>query len=154
MGYMYFYDSEEKLTDLRKNVEKEARIRLCCNTPVQKAAVKALRGPQDHIKEMVEKLRKRRDYTWKRLNEINGISCAKPQGAFYVFPKVQEIGSRWKSDFEFVRKVLEETQVLLVHGSGFGMTYGSGHFRGVFLPKVGVLETALDRLERFMTARE
>jgi len=154
MGYMYFHDPEEKLTALKENVEKEARIRLCCNTPVQKAAVKALRGPQHHIEEMVEKLRKRRDYAWKRLNEIDGISCAKPEGAFYVFPKVHGIGSRWKDDFEFVRQVLEKTQVLLVHGSGFGTTYGSGHFRGVFLPKVEVLETALDRLERFMAARD
>ncbi|MFQ5759249.1 MAG: aminotransferase class I/II-fold pyridoxal phosphate-dependent enzyme, partial [Candidatus Bathyarchaeia archaeon] len=154
MGYMYFYDPEEKLTDLRENVEKEARIRLCCNTPVQKAAVEALRGPQDHIEEMVEKLRKRRDYSWKRLNEIDGISCARPEGAFYVFPKVHGIGSRWKDDFEFVRQLLERTQVLLVHGSGFGITYGSEHFRGVFLPKVEVLETAFDRLERFMKVRD
>ena len=151
MGYMYFHDPEEKLTDLRENVEKEARIRLCCNTPVQKAAVEALRGPQDHIEEMVERLRKRRDYSWKRLNEIDGISCAEPKGAFYVFPRVHGIGSRWKDDFEFVRQVLEKTQVLLVHGSGFGITYGSGHFRGVFLPEVEVLETAFDRLEKFMT---
>ncbi len=154
MGYMYFYDPEGKMTELRENVEKEARIRLCCNTPVQKAAVDALRGPQGHIKEMVDKLRKRRDYAWKRLNEIDGISCAKPEGAFYVFPKVHEIGSRWKNDFEFVRQVLEKTGVLLVHGSGFCVTYGSGHFRGVFLPEVEVLETAFDRLEKFMTARD
>ncbi|MFQ6064738.1 MAG: aminotransferase class I/II-fold pyridoxal phosphate-dependent enzyme [Candidatus Bathyarchaeia archaeon] len=153
MGYMYFCDPEGKITELRENVEKEARIRLCCNTPVQKAAAEALRGPQTHIKEMVEKLRKRRDYAWKRLNEIDGISCAKPEGAFYVFPKVHEIGSRWKNDFEFVRQVLQKTGVLLVHGSGFCATYGSGHFRGVFLPKVEILETAFDRLEKFLTAR-
>jgi len=151
MGYMYFHDPEEKLTDLRRNVAKEARIRLCCNTPVQRAAVEALRGPQGHIKKMVEKLRKRRDYSWKRLSKIEGISCAKPEGAFYVFPKVHGVGSRWKNDFEFVRQVLEKTGVLLVHGSGFGETYGSGHFRGVFLPEIEVLETAFDRLERFMT---
>ena len=151
MGYMYFHDPEEKLTDLRRNVAKEARIRLCCNTPVQRAAVEALRGPQGHIKRMVEKLRKRRDYSWKRLSKIEGISCAKPEGAFYVFPKVHGVGSRWKNDFEFVRQVLEKTGVLLVHGSGFGETYGSGHFRGVFLPEIEVLETAFDRLERFMT---
>jgi len=134
-------------------VVKEARIRLCCNTPVQRAGIEALRGPQDHIKEMVEKLRERRDYSLKRLNEIDGISCAKPEGAFYVFPKVHEIGSRWKNDFEFVRDVLENTGILLVHGSGFDVTYGSGHFRGVFLPSIEVLKTAFDRLERFMSMR-
>jgi len=113
-----------------------------------------LRGPQDHVEEMVGKLRKRRDYSWKRINEIEGISCAKPEGAFYVFPKVHHIGSRWKDDFEYVRQVLEKTGVLLVHGSGFGVTHGSGHFRGVFLPEVEVLETAFDRLESFMTRRD
>lgn len=150
LGYMYFYDPEGKLRELRDNVIKEARIRLCCNTPVQRAGTEALRGPQDHIKEMVEKLREQRDYSLKRLNEIDGISCAKPEGAFYVFPKVHEIGSQWKNDFEFVRDVLEHTGILLVHGSGFDVTYGSGHFRGVFLPSIEVLKTAFDRLERFM----
>jgi len=151
LGYMYFYDPEGKLRELRDNVVKEARIRLCCNTPVQRAGIEALRGPQDHIKEMVEKLRERRDYSLKRLNELDGISCAKPEGAFYVFPKVHEIGSRWKNDFQFVRDVLENTGILLVHGSGFDVTYGSGHFRGVFLPSIEVLKTAFDRLERFMS---
>jgi aspartate/methionine/tyrosine aminotransferase len=153
LGYMYFYDPEGKLRELRDKVVKEARIRLCCNTPVQRAGTEALRGPQDHIKEMVEKLRERRDYSLKRLNEIDGISCAKPEGAFYVFPKVHEIGSQWKNDFEFVRDVLENTGILLVHGSGFDVTYGSGHFRGVFLPSIEILKTAFDRLERFMSMR-
>ena len=153
LGYMYFYDPEGKLRELKDKVVKEARIRLCCNTPIQRAGIEALRGPQDHIKEMVEKLRERRDYSLKRLNEIDGISCTKPEGAFYVFPKVHEIGSRWKNDFQFVRHVLEKTGILLVHGSGFDVTYGSGHFRGVFLPSIETLKTAFDRLERFMSTR-
>jgi alanine-synthesizing transaminase len=98
----------------------------------------------------VEKLRQRRDYAWNRLNEIPGISCTKPQGAFYIFPKIEEIGHRWSSDLDFVKDVLENAGVLLVHGSGFCTTYGSGHFRGVFLPPVETLENAFDRLERFM----
>jgi aspartate/methionine/tyrosine aminotransferase len=102
---------------------------------------------------MVEKLWKRRDYSLKRLDEIDGVSCTKPEGAFYIFPKVSEVGSRWRTDFEFVRDVLENTGVLLVHGSGFDKTYGSGHFRLVFLPPIDVLKTAFDRLERFMSRR-
>ena len=153
LGYMYFHDAEGKLQELKDSVIKEARIRLCCNTPVQKAGVAALKGPQDHIKEMVEKLWKRRDYSLKRLDEIDGISCTKPEGAFYVFPKVGEIESRWRTDFKFVRDVLESTGVLLVHGSGFDKTYGSGHFRLVFLPPIAVLKTAFDRLGQFMSRR-
>jgi aspartate/methionine/tyrosine aminotransferase len=154
LGYMYFYDPEEKLVELKESVAKETRIRLSASTPVQKAGVAALRGPQHHINEMAEKLQKRRDYAVKRLNGIEGISCAKPEGAFYVFPKVGDIGSRWKTDGDFARQLLEKTGVLIVHGSGFDETYGSGHFRAVILPPVETLKTAFDNLEDFMMKSE
>jgi aspartate/methionine/tyrosine aminotransferase len=99
---------------------------------------------------MVEKLRQRRDYTMKRLNEISGISCVKPEGAFYVFPKIHGVGRRWKSDMEFALELLKETGVLFVHGSGFDPVYGAGHVRSVFLPPIDVLEQAFDEVERFM----
>jgi alanine-synthesizing transaminase len=152
LGYAYFTgQDEEMLEELREHVTKEARIRLSANTPVQKAAVEALRGPQDHIPQMVEKLRERRDYSHKRLNEIKGISCAEPRGAFYFFPKVDGIGSKWVNDMAFVRDLLEHTGIVFVHGSGFGSTYGSRHFRGVFLPPIETLEKTFDRLDGFMT---
>ncbi|MCJ7614638.1 aminotransferase class I/II-fold pyridoxal phosphate-dependent enzyme [Candidatus Bathyarchaeota archaeon] len=151
LGYVYFTGQDEQtLEELREHVTKEARIRLSANTPVQKAAVEALRGPQNYISRMVEKLRKRRDYSHKRLNEIDGISCAEPKGAFYFFPKVDGIGSKWVNDMAFVRDLLENTGIVFVHGSGFGSAYGSGHFRGVFLPPIETLEKTFDRLERFM----
>jgi len=151
LGYIYLTGyNEQMLEELREYVTKEARIRLSANTPVQKAAIEALKGPQTHIPQMVEKLRKRRDYSHKRLNEINGISCAKPNGAFYFFPKVAEIGSKWVNDMAFVRDLVENTGIVFVHGSGFGAKYGSGHFRGVFLPPIETLEKTFDRLERFM----
>ncbi|MEM0357716.1 MAG: aminotransferase class I/II-fold pyridoxal phosphate-dependent enzyme [Candidatus Bathyarchaeia archaeon] len=150
LGYIYFHSPKGELKELKECVEKEARIRLCANTPVQKAGVAALRGPQDHIREMVLKLKARRDYAWKRLNEIEGISCTKPEGAFYVFPKIHYVGSKWKTDLDFVLELLKETGVLFVHGSGFCPVYGAGHVRGVFLPPIEILEDALNLLERFM----
>ena len=154
LGYMYFIGQDQKLLDeLRGHIIKEARIRLSANTPVQKAAVEALRGPQHHIACMVEKLRKRRDYSHKRLNEIKGISCAEPKGAFYFFPKVDGIGSKWENDMAFVRDLLENTGIVFVHGSGFGREYGSGHLRGVFLPPIETLEKSFDRLNSFMTKK-
>jgi alanine-synthesizing transaminase len=150
LGYMYFHDQNSELQELKQCIEKEARIRLCANTPVQKAGVAALNGPQDHIKKTVEKLRQRRDFSWKRLNEIEGISCSKPEGAFYAFPKVHQIGSRWKTDSEFAIELLKETGVLFVHGSGFDPVYGAGHVRGVILPPIEMLEQALGEVERFM----
>jgi len=154
LGYMYFYDPEGKLKKLIECVGKETRIRLCANTPVQKAGVAALKGAQGHIVEMVKKLRERRDYSWKRLNEMKGISCTKPEGAFYVFPKVEEVDARWKTDEEFARQLLEVTGVLIVHGSGFDPTYGFGHFRAVILPPIETLEKAFDLMERFMSKKE
>ena len=150
LGYLYFHDEKERLKELKQGIEKETRIRLCANTPVQKAGIAALDGPQDHIKETVQKLRERRDYAWKRLNEIEGISCTKPEGAFYVFPRIHAVGSRWRTDAEFALDVLKETGVLFVHGSGFDPTYGSGHVRGVILPPTEILGQALDEVERFM----
>jgi tyrosine/nicotianamine family aminotransferase len=150
LGYIYFYSQRNQLNELKQCIEKEARIRICANTPVQKAGIAALNGPQDHVKDLVSRLRKRRDYAWKRLNEIEGLSCAKPEGAFYVFPKIHAVGSKWKTDIEFSLDLLKETGVLLVHGSGFDPKYGAGHVRGVFLPPVETLEQAFNEIELFM----
>jgi aspartate/methionine/tyrosine aminotransferase len=150
LGYIYFHEPNGELKELKETIKKEERIRICANTPAQVAGIAALRGPQDHIKKMVEKLKRRRDYALKRLNDIEGISCAKPEGAFYFFPKIHDVGSRWKTDMEFAVELLKETGVLVVHGSGFDHTYGAGHVRGVFLPPIETLEEAFNEVERFM----
>ncbi len=149
-GYICLNSDSRKLDGLRENVPKLARVRISSNLPVQIAAIQALRGPQDHIIEMVQKLRKRRDYVVKRLNSINGISCKLPRGAFYVFPKI-ELEHRWKDDREFVLDLLNSTGVLTVQGSGFGREFGAGHFRIVYLPPENVLEEAMDKLEIFIS---
>ena len=150
LGYMYFKGEGKQLEALKEGVEKECRIRICANTPVQIAATAALNGPQDFIKDIVDRLRERRDFSWKRLNEIEGISTTKPEGAFYIFPKIQGIGTRWKTDMDFVVELLKETGVLIVNGSGFDPVYGKGHARIVFLPPIAELEAAYNALEAFM----
>jgi tyrosine/nicotianamine family aminotransferase len=150
LGYLYFYDQKNQMQELKQCIKKETRIRLCTNTPVQKAGVAALKGPQNHIRKMTAKLKKRRDYAWNRLNTIGGISCTKPEAAFYVFPKIHAVESKWKTDSEFVLKLLKETGVLFVHGSGFDPVYGRGHVRVVFLAPVGMLEKAFDKVEHFI----
>jgi len=105
-------------------------------------------GPHDHIKKTVDKLRERRDFAYKRLNEIDGLSTAKPEGAFYIFPKIEE--NRYKDDKEWVLELLHQKHVLTVFGSGFGEEYGSGHFRVVYLPPMDVLEKAFNKIEEFM----
>jgi aspartate/methionine/tyrosine aminotransferase len=114
------------------------------------AAIEALTGPQEHIAEMVAKLKKRRDYAWKRANAIPRLSATKPSGAFYLFPKIDLKGTKWRSDEEFVTDLLRETGVLVVHGSGFDPEYGKDHFRAVFLPEEAMLAEAFDAIETFM----
>jgi aspartate/methionine/tyrosine aminotransferase len=147
-GYICMNSDCQKLENIRTNIPKLARVRIATNLPVQKAAVAALQGPQEYIAETVTKLKKRRDLVVKRLNEIDGISCKLPNGAFYTFPKI--LHNRWKDDKDFVLNLLDKTGILTVHGSGFG-ELGRGHFRIVYLPKEQVLEEAMDKLSDFVS---
>jgi aspartate/methionine/tyrosine aminotransferase len=99
---------------------------------------------------MVQELKKRRDAMVKRFNEMPGLSCTKPEGAFYAFPKVEIDKKRWKDDKDFVLDLLKKTGVLFVYGSGFDPTYGSGHFRTVILPPIDMINPAMDLLESYM----
>lgn len=146
-GYICMNSDCQKLENIRNNIPKLARVRIATNLPVQKAAVAALQGPQEYIAETVTKLKKRRDLVVKRLNEIDGISCKLPNGAFYTFPKI--LHNHWKNDKDFVLNLLDKTGILTVHGSGFG-ELGRGHFRIVYLPNEQVLEEAMDKLGDFV----
>ena len=147
IGYIAFNDSPQ-LDSIRENLPKLARVRISTNLPVQYAALESLRGSQDYISEFVSELKQHRDYVIKRLNSMNNISCSNPQCAFYAFPKIEN--SPYNSDKDFVLELLKQKGVLTVHGSGFGAKYGSDHFRIVYLPKMGILETAMDKIEDFV----
>ncbi|KAA2283074.1 aminotransferase class I/II-fold pyridoxal phosphate-dependent enzyme [Candidatus Nitrosocosmicus agrestis] len=147
-GYVCMNNKSRQLDPLRQNIFKLARVRIASNLPVQIAADAALNGPQDHLPVMVHKLKKRRDLVFKRLNEIKGLYCRKPKGAFYMFPQI-DLGNKWKSDLEFVIELLNSTGVLTVHGSGFG-DLGKNHFRIVYLPQEEILEKSMNKIEVFM----
>lgn len=148
IGYIAFNQSPQ-LEALRENLPKLARVRITTNLPVQHAALESLRGPQGYISDFVSEIKKRRDLVVKRLNEMPGISCPNPKGAFYAFPKIEN--NRYSTDKEFVTKLLETKGVLTVHGSGFGKQYGSGHFRLVYLPSLEVLDSAMNKIEDFVS---
>ena len=153
LGYIAFHHNGD-LDEIQDAFMRMARSRLCANSICQKACIAALKGPQDHIPKVNDKLRKRRDFSYKRLNEIEGISTAKPEGAFYIFPKIDAMSEGiWKDDKEFVLDLLHENHVLVVHGSGFCSTYGKNHFRAVILPQMETLEQAFDNIEEFMKKR-
>ena len=148
IGYITFNQSP-KLDALRENLPKLARVRIATSLPVQHAALESLRGPQSYINDFVGEIKKRRDLVVKRLNEMPGLSCPTPKGAFYAFPKIED--NRFGTDKEFVTKLLESKGVLTVHGSGFGEQYGSGHFRLVYLPSLEVLDSAMNKIEEFVS---
>ena len=147
IGYIAFNQSK-KLELLKETVPKLARLRIATNLPVQYAALESLKGPQNYITKFVSDLKRRRDYTIKRLNGMGGLSCSNPKGAYYALPKIED--TRYRTDKEFVLELLKSKGVLTVHGSGFGTQYGSGHFRMVYLPEIPVLENALDKIEEFV----
>lgn len=149
LGYLYFHDPTSVLNELREAIAKESRIRLSAVTPVQHAAVRALKGSQGHVARMVKVLKKRRDHFLNRIRAIDGLTCTTPKGAFYLFPKVK-LGERWKSDKDFTVDLVKKAGVLVVNGSGFDPTYGAGHFRTVFLPPIELIDEAADRIEQFM----
>ena len=148
IGYIAFNQSPQ-LEEIRKNLPKLARVRIATNLPVQYAALESLRGPQGYINDFVSECKKRRDIVVKRLNDMPGLSCSNPKGSFYAFPKIET--EKFGSDKEFVTKLLESQGVLTVHGSGFGEQYGSGYFRIVYLPSPEILETAMNKIENFVS---
>ena len=149
-GYICMNSNCQKLENIRNNIPKLARVRIATNLPVQKAAVAALQGPQEYIAETVTKLKNRRDLVVKRLNEIDGISCKLPNGAFYTFPEISL--THWKTDKDFVLDLLNKTGILTVHGSGFGER-GKVHFRIVYLPTEQVLQEAMVKLIDFINSK-
>jgi len=148
IGYIAFNRSPQ-LEELREHLPKLARVRIATNLPIQYAALESLRGSQNYINDFVSEMKKHRDLVVRRLNEMPGLSCSNPKGAFYAFPKIED--NRFGSDKEFVTKLLESKGVLTVHGSGFGEQYGSGHFRLVYLPSLEILNSAMDKIEEFVS---
>jgi len=150
LGYIYVQDPSGRLSHIWDGIQKMSRIRLCASTPTQMAGIAALNGPQTHIPEMLSKLRARRDLALKKIGATPRLSAATPKGAFYLFPRVDLQGTKWATDEQFATELLQETGVLVVHGSGFDPTYGREHFRSVFLADETMLSEAFDAIEAFI----
>ncbi|HXY10725.1 MAG TPA: aminotransferase class I/II-fold pyridoxal phosphate-dependent enzyme [Terriglobales bacterium] len=130
-------------------IQKMLRSRLCANHPEQYAIPVALEGPQDHLAVVRQKLRGRRDLTVRWANSTPRVSCVSPRGAFYAFPRIDIP----EPDDTFVRELLREKHVMVVHGSGFGQKPGTKHIRIVFLPDEPTLTKAYRAIGDFMAAR-
>ena len=108
-------------------------------------------GEQQSIKEFTEEIRIRRDLAAKRVATINGLSCSLPEAAFYLMIHVEDMGDR--TDEQFVLDLLEASNVLVVHGSGFGCDPDAGYFRLVYLADEQLLGSAFDGIERSLRVR-
>jgi alanine-synthesizing transaminase len=129
-----------------EGIHRLLRARLSANHPEQYAVKAALEGPQEHLAETNRRLKAQRDLTVKACNAIPRMSCVTPRGAFYAFPRI-EIPD---GDDVFVKELLLQKHVLVVHGSGFGQKPGTKHFRIVFLPDEPTLTKAYAAIGEFM----
>ena len=145
IGWGIVSGKDENLREYIEAINKILRARLSANHPEQYGLVAALEQDQSHLDIAMVKLTKRRDLTFEMLNAIPGISCIKPEGAFYAFPKLHTN----KLDIDFVKGLLKETGVVVVHGSGFGQLPGTQHFRVVFLPNEEILTKAYNNIGAF-----
>ena len=115
----------------------------------QAAAVEALNGTQDFILERSNSFKARRNFVVDSLNNIKGISCLSPEGAFYVFPNCKKLlnnKTKLKTDKDFVEKLLEKAEVAVVQGSAFGL---EGYFRISYATSMDNLKKAMERIKSF-----
>jgi len=149
-GWMMLSGSRLHASDYIDGLNILASMRLCPNVPCQYAIQQALGGYQS-INDLVDKegrLYKQMEFAYKALNEIDGISCTRPQGAMYLFPKIDLEKFNIKDDELMVLDLLKQKHILLVHGRGFNWPTPD-HFRLVFLPNVDDLKVALAELADF-----
>ena len=129
-----------------------ASMRLCANVPAQYAIQTALGGYQS-IQEYIQpggRLREQRDIAWKMLNDIPGVSCVKPMGALYMFPKLDPAIYPIKDDELMALDFLRQKKILIVQGSGFNWV-DQQHFRIVILPRVDELKYAIEQFADFIS---
>jgi alanine-synthesizing transaminase len=145
IGWGIVSGRNELLADYIEAMNKILRARLSANHPEQYGIKPSLEGEQSNLIEAKKKLTLRRDMTVEMLNAISGITCVKPEGAFYAFPQLHMN----QPDNHFVAELIKETGVVVVPGSGFGQVPGTQHFRVVFLPKEQILEKAYKAIGDF-----
>jgi alanine-synthesizing transaminase len=151
-GWMVVSGAKHRARDYVEGLDILASMRLCPNVPTQHAIQTALGGYQS-IMEYLQpggRLRDQRDYAWERLNAMEGVSCTRPAGALYLFPKLDVDRFNITDDEQFALDLLRQEKVLVVQGTGFNWPEPD-HFRIVFLPRIEDLKEALDRIEHFLS---
>ncbi len=147
IGWMTF-TNRAKMEQLIAAIKRIAEARLCAPGPQQFAVKPALEGDQSHIQDMLVRLQKRFKTINDKLSAIKGFKIVAPKAAFYAMARFDH--PNVKDDEVFVKQLLKETGVLVVHGSGFGYDREKGTFRIVFLPPEATLAAAGDKIREFI----
>ncbi len=153
-GWMLISGNKSKAGDYIEGLDMLASMRLCANVQAQYAIQTALGGYQS-INDLIRpggRFYEQRNIAWQMLNEIPGVSCVKPEGALYCFPRLDPKVYPIEDDTQFMLDLLKAEKVLLVQGTGFNWPTPD-HFRVVFLPAESELKEAMTRIGRFLASR-
>jgi len=150
-GWMVVSGAKHRATDYLEGLDILANMRLCPNVPTQHAVQTALGGYQSINDYIVPggRLYEQRNYAHQRLEAMEGVSCVKPHGALYLFPKLDTARFNIRNDEQFALDLLRQEKVLVVQGSGFNWPEPD-HFRIVFLPREEEIRLAIERLSHFL----
>ena len=152
IGWMILSGKKEMAKDYIEGLNMLSNMRLCSNVPAQSIVQTALGGYQSVNNYIIPggRIYEQREYIYKVLNDIPGISVVKPKAAFYAFPKIDTKRFNILDDEKFALDFLKEKKVLIVHGGGFNWKQPD-HFRIVYLPRIEILEESLNNLRDFLS---
>ncbi len=152
IGWMVLSGNKAIGKDYIEGLNMLSNMRLCSNVPAQSIVQTALGGYQSVGEYIIPggRIYEQREYIYKALNDIPGITAVKPKAAFYIFPKIDTAKFNIKNDEQFALDLLREKKILIIHGGGFNWDQPD-HFRVVYLPRIEVLKDAMGSLADFLT---
>jgi alanine-synthesizing transaminase len=152
-GWLVVSGPREPISEYLEGLELLANMRMCPNVPAQHAIPAALDGEIDITPLLLPggRLRDQRDKAWELLTAIPGVTCYKPEGALYLFPRLDPEAYKIRDDQQMCIDLLEQQHLLLTHGTGFNLPT-TDHLRVVFLAPADILEEAISRLSAFLSA--
>ena len=152
IGWMILSGNKRIAKDYIEGINMLSNMRLCSNVPAQSIVQTALWGYQSVNDYIVPggRVYEQREYVYKALNDIPGISAVKPKAAFYIFPKIDTKKFNITDDEKFALDLLKDKKILLINGKGFNWSEPD-HFRVVYLPRIEVLEDAMGKLADFLS---
>ena len=153
IGWMVLSGNKALGKDYIEGVNMLSNMRLCSNVPAQSIVQTALGGYQSVGEYIVPggRIYEQREYVYKALNDIPGISAVKPKAAFYIFPKIDTARFNITNDEQFALDLLREKKILIIHGGGFNWDKPD-HFRVVYLPRTEILKDATGKLADFLAS--